>query len=212
MTAQPWTVMLVDDHAVVREGFTRWLEYSEEFRVVADASNGKDAYALLRETSVDLMVTDVSMPGMSGLETVLRVKVRYPETKIIVYSMHHHVALVRQLLSAGAHGFVSKSSPPQELLEAMRKVCAGETAVSSDILTLLTDSIDDVAARLGSLSAREFEIFQALIQGQSLESIASGLNISYKTAANTQTTIRQKLSVNNDIELVRLALQAGLIS
>ncbi len=205
-------MVLVDDHEVVRDGFARWLELSPDFCVVGQADNGKSAYNLLRDVQADLIVMDMSMPGWSGLETLHRLLGRDTRLKVVIYSMHCQAVIVRQMLAAGASGYVSKSSSPKELLDVMRQAVRGEQGLSADIHTALLQSTDAFEDRLNQLSPREFEIFQSLIAGRSLDVIANTLNISPKTAANYQTAIRQKLGVQSDIEMVRLALMAGIVN
>ncbi len=205
-------IMLVDDHAVVRAGVRRLLEQDAKFTVVAEAESGERAYQIFGEHLPDVTIIDLSMPGMGGMETIKRIVARYPTAKILVLSMHENVAFASQALKAGAKGYVTKSGLADELANAIEWVFSGQTYLGSELsnkiaLQLHSGEGDPMQA----LSAREFEIFRMLVDGVDLNKIAGTLNISLKTVANYQTTIKQKLGVNSPVEMVRLAIRCGLI-
>lgn len=205
-------VMLVDDHAIVRSGFRRLLEQRSTIEVVAEAGNGEQAYATFVSCQPDVMVLDLSMPGMSGFEVIRRVIARQPEACILVFSMHEDAALAEQALHLGARGYVTKSNAPETLSQAVVQVAAGRQFLSPDIAKAIAElrvSGDENPIKL--LSAREFEIFRMLVSGRSANDIAHLLNLSVKTIANYHTLIKQKLHVSSDVELVRLAMRHRLL-
>lgn len=206
-------VMLVDDHAVVRAGYRRLLELEPDCVVSAEAADGDAAYALLQRRDrppVDVIVLDLSMPGRSGLDLLRRIGLRWPLIRRLVFSMHDSPAMVAQALAAGADGFVTKSSAPEVLVDALRRVAAGAQRV-------LSPDIADAPAQPGArpphaaLSAREFDVLQGLLAGDGIEAIAARLHLSAKTVANLQTAVRQKLGVANAVELLRYAQAHRLI-
>ncbi len=200
-------VLLVDDHAVVRAGYRRLLELEPDCVVSAECADADSAYALLLQRQpprVDVLVLDLSMPGRSGFDLLRRIALRWPLMRRLVFSMHDSPAMVAQALAAGADGFVTKSSPPEVLVAALRRVAAGEQRV-------LSPDIADAAAQPAAqaphlaLSPREFQVLQGLLAGEALDAIAGRLHLSAKTVSNHQTLIRQKLGVGNAVELLRYA-------
>lgn len=210
---RPIKVLLVDDHAVVRSGFRRLLEQTAKIAVTAEAENGEDAYRLLTESQPDVTVMDLSMPGMGGLETMRRILARFPGARILVFSMHENAAFARQAFKAGAHGYVTKASAPEVLVTAVQAVARGERYLGPDMAhKIALDNLEGEGDPLSQLSAREFELFRLLAEGQSVEEIAGKLCISQKTVANYHTQIKQKLNIANPVELVRMAIKYRVIS
>lgn len=207
---KPLRIALVDDHAVVRAGYHRLLELEDDLVVVAEFADAESAYAALaREgpSTVDLLILDLSLPGRSGLDLLRRLSMRCPRLRVLVFTMHDGAALVGQCLRAGAAGFITKSSAPELLVDAVRRAARGEIPLSPDV----AKAVDTPAPHL-QLSTREFDILQGLIAGRGVEDIARTLNLSVKTVANYQTLIRQKLGVGNAVELLRYAREHGLMS
>jgi two-component system invasion response regulator UvrY len=207
-------VMLVDDHAVVRSGFRRFLEEFDDIRVVAEAESGEQAYrryveAMSHESMPDVLVLDISMPDTSGLALMQRLFARAPDVRVIVFSMHQDAAMAERAIDGGARGYVTKSSAPEVLVKAVREVAAGGIFLSDDIAQAMARGKD---SPLKILSTREFEIFQQLVGGRAPADIARALSLSNKTIANYHTLIKQKLGVGSDIELMRIALQQNLIA
>jgi DNA-binding NarL/FixJ family response regulator len=205
-------LMLVDDHAAVRAGFRRLLEDGGDLQVVAEHGSADAAYTALLAAparSIDVLVLDLSMPGRSGLELLRRLALRLPWLRVLVFSMHDGLAGVRQCLAAGARGYVTKSSEPELLANAVRRVARGETALSPDVAAAAAGP--GPAAAHERLSPREFDILLALLQGQALERIAAALCLSVKTVANNQALIRRKLGVANAAELLRYAREHRLV-
>ncbi|ABI58062.1 response regulator [Alkalilimnicola ehrlichii MLHE-1] len=204
----PLTLLLVDDHAVVRAGYRRLLEQASRCWQVTEADSGESAYRACARERFDVVVMDISLPGISGLETLARLQRRAPEIRVLIFSMHEEPVFAEQALSGGAAGYITKSSAPEVLVEAVQRIAAGGHYLGPDVRCRHGDA--DTAG-LQSLSAREFEIFRLLAEGCGSAEIARLLNISYKTVANYGSGIREKLALNNVAEMTRLAIRAGVI-
>jgi DNA-binding NarL/FixJ family response regulator len=205
--------MLVDDHAIVREGYRSVLQKQPGLRVVAEAADGAEAYRLFKKTEPDLVIMDLSMPGIGGVEAIRRLRQWDRGARVLVFTMHQNAAFAVQAIRAGASGYVTKMSPPEALVRAVFDVLDGRIALSPDIdhelaLSRLSDEI--VAADV--LTAREFEVLRLLLAERTAEEIADLLHISPKTVANLHYLIKSKLGVGSDIELVRLALRQGILA
>jgi two-component system, NarL family, invasion response regulator UvrY len=212
MTDDRATILLVDDHAIVREGYRSLLQKQPRLRVVAEAIDGATAYRLFKETQPDLVIMDLTMPGVGGFETIKRIRQWDPAARILVFTMHLNATYAVQAIRAGAKGYVTKSSPPEELLRAIFEVLRGRTATSADIdHELALSHVAGEAAAVEILTAREFEILRLLLAEQTTEKIAELLHVSPKTVANTRYLIKGKLGVSSDIELVRLALRQRIM-
>lgn len=205
--------MLTDDHAVVRSGLGRLLEQNDGIQIVGEAESGEQAYQTFPEIRPDVLVMDMSMPGMGGLEAMRRILNRWPQARIIMFSMHENATFAIQSMTSGALGYVAKSGHAEDLVKAVREVAQGRSFLSSDMaqkvaLQSLTGG-DNPAQKLTS---REFEVFRLLAEGMLVEEIALSLNIGHKTVANYQTSLKQKLGINSPVDLVRLALKYGVIN
>jgi DNA-binding NarL/FixJ family response regulator len=212
--SSPVRILLVDDHAVVRAGYRRFLELESGYEVVAESSSGEEAYALLqtRPQLPDIVVLDLSMPGGGGLSTLRRMKIRWPLLPVLVCSMHDNLAFALQALRAGANGYVTKGSDPAFMVIAVRRVLTGAPALSPDIEAKLDRNAgSDADLPTLGLSVREFEIFRLIAAGKSHEEIAALLNLSAKTVANNHSLIKQKLEISTDIELFQLAVGCGAV-
>lgn len=208
----PLRVALVDDHAVVRAGYRRLLELEADMAVVAEYGDAETAYsALAGGAPTDLLVLDLSMPGRSGFELLRRLAQRRPELPVLVFTMHDSAAMIEQCLAAGAAGFVTKSSAPEVLVDAVRRAARGETALSPDVAAVVATQAQQQPPHR-SLSTREFDILNQLLAGRSVDEIAQTLRLSIKTVANYQTQIRQKLGVGGAVELMHYAREHGLLS
>jgi two-component system, NarL family, invasion response regulator UvrY len=206
-------VVLVDDHAVVREGYRRLLERTDDIVVVAEASSGEEAYRVICELKPDVAVLDINLPGIGGIDVVRRVIARLPEQKILMFSMHEDTVFSSRALQAGARGYVTKSSAPEVLIEAVRLVAAGKLYISHEMAQeLAVQMLPGRENPIDALSAREFEVFRLLVAGHSLRDIAKVLCLSYKTVANYQSSIKQKLDVSNTAQVVRIALSHGFLT
>ena len=207
------SILFVDDHAIVRAGYRALFAKQPDLQIVAEAANGNDGYRLYKEYAPDVVVTDLSLPQQSGLELIGRIKQRQNNAKILVFSMHQNPAFALQACRAGALGYVSKSSAPEVLLDAIRSVNAGQHILSADIAQALAlEKLGGEVQALETLTGREFEILRLLVAGSSSEAIAQMLNISPKTVCNCHYLIKKKLGVNTDIELTRLAIKLQVIN
>jgi two-component system invasion response regulator UvrY len=211
MNASGITVLLVDDHAVVREGYRRLLERSGDITVVGEASDATQALARFSEVLPQVVVLDISMPGVSGIEVLRRLLAREPAARVLMFSMFEEAVYANRALQAGAWGYVTKASAPEVLVEAVRSVAAGERYLSADIAReLALRSVTPDAGGPDTLSAREFEVLRLIVQGLSLQEIAARLGVHPKTIANHQSIIRQKLGADNSVQLLRIAARLGL--
>ena len=210
--AKKTTILLVDDHAVVRAGVRRLLEQEPLFEVIGEAESGEKAYQIFGELKPDVMVMDLSMPGMGGLEAIRRILMRYEKAKILVLSMHEDLSFANQALKLGAKGYLTKNALADDLVKSIETVTQGDVFLSDEIAKKMAmQSISGNQDPVHELSAREFEIFRLLAEGLDIEAIASTLNISSKTVSNYQTMIKQKLNINTPIELIRYAIKVGII-
>ena len=210
--AKKTTIVLVDDHAVVRAGVRRLLEQEPLFEVIGEAESGEKAYQILAELKPDVMVMDLSMPGMGGLEAIRRILMRYEKAKILVLSMHEDLSFANQALKLGAKGYLTKNTLADDLVKSIETVTQGDVFLSDEIAKKIAmQSISGNQDPVHELSAREFEIFRLLAEGLDIDAIASTLNISSKTVSNYQTMIKQKLDINTPIELIRYAIKVGVI-
>ena len=210
--AKKTTIVLVDDHAVVRAGVRRLLEQEPLFEVIGEAESGEKAYQIFGELKPDVMVIDLSMPGMGGLESIRRILMRYEKAKILVLSMHEDLSFANQALKLGAKGYLTKNTLADDLVKSIETVTQGDVFLSDEIAKKMAmQSISGNQDPVHELSAREFEIFRLLAEGFDIDAIASTLNISSKTVSNYQTMIKQKLNINTPIELIRYAIKVGVI-
>jgi len=209
MSAEVITVLLADDHAVVRAGYKRYLELDAGIQVIGEAASGEQAYAFLSTSKVDVVVMDLSMPGQGGIESIRHILLRYPAQHLLVFTMHDNPALAVQALRAGARGYLTKSMPPERIVEAIRQVMQGEIPLSDELAAAMAAINHDNAPHL-QLAPREFEIFRLLANGHSVDEIGQRLHLGVKTVANYQSSIRQKLGVHNAIELHQYAKQHAL--
>ena len=210
--AKKITIVLVDDHAVVRAGVRRLLEQEPLFDVTGEAESGEKAYQTYGELKPDVMVMDLSMPGMGGLEAIRRILMRYERAKILVLSMHEDLSFANQALKLGAKGYLLKNALGEDLVKSIKEVAEGNVFLSDDIARKMAmQSISGDRDPIHELSAREFEIFRLLAEGLEIDAIALKLNISSKTVSNYQTMIKQKLDINTPVELIRYAIKVGII-
>jgi DNA-binding NarL/FixJ family response regulator len=197
---------------VVRAGVRRLLEQEPLFEVIGEAESGEKAYQIFGELKPDVMVMDLSMPGMGGLESIRRILMRYEKAKILVLSMHEDLSFANQALKLGAKGYLIKNALADDLVKSIEIVSNGEVFLSTEIAKKMAmQSISGNQDPVHELSAREFEIFRLLAEGLDIDAIASTLNISSKTVSNYQTMIKQKLDINTPIELIRYAIKVGVI-
>ena len=201
------TILLVDDHALVRAGLKRLLAPLGDDNIL-EAANGKDALAILRTRKLSLIVLDLNLPGLGGLE-LLRRMIQTGAGPILVLSMHAEPLYAKRALDVGAAGYMTKNASPDELLAAVRRVTAGGRYVEAELAQALAAPTAG-AGSLDNLTARDLEIMRLLAKGASLAEIARALGVGYKTVANNASQIKSKLGVSRTADLVRMAIETGV--
>lgn len=206
-------ILLADDHSIVRAGLRRIIEDSGEMAVIAEASDGREAIQRTHETMPDVAVIDVSMPGLDGLEVISQLRNYYPKLPILVLTMHEEEQYVVRAICAGAMGYITKRSAPEQLVKAIAKVYAGGRYLSDAAAELLAVGVAKGAGRslLDSLSNREIQVLRRLALGQTSREIAEAYNISTKTVDTYRFRLLKKLNLRNNADLSRFAIQNGLI-
>lgn len=206
-------ILLVDDHAIVRAGFKLLLSNHEEIEVMAEAERGEQAIQQYLELQPDMIVMDLSMPGIGGLETIRRIVKREPAARILVFSVHHEQVFVNRAISAGARGYITKNTAPDILPEAIMAIMEDRTYIETGLLQASEAEMQyDYHRIIEAFSTREFDIFKLLAQGQSTQKIATELCLGYKTVANYVTKIKKKLHVETLSELMQIAIASGITS
>lgn len=212
-------VILVDDHAVVRAGFRMLLATEDTIEVIAEAERGEQACQLYLEKQPDVMVLDLSMPGIGGLECIRRICTRDSNAKILVFSVHNERVYVDRAIKAGAKGYITKHAHPEILITAIQKIVEGKVYIEQDLIShdnafsneSQETSNTDYKTIIESLSAREFDVFLLLAKGLTAHKIADELCLGYKTVANYGTQIRSKLRVSSVAELAHIAIGLGVM-
>jgi two-component system invasion response regulator UvrY len=206
------TVLLVDDHAVVREGYRRLLERSPSIRVVGEAGDAQSAYLAFVQHQPHVTVMDISLPGASGIDALRRIRVRDPEACVLMFSMYEDPVFAARALQAGARGYVTKASAPDVLVEAVLTIARGRPYIASSIAQeLALHKVTDEPSTNG-LSAREFEVLRMLVAGHTVAEIAHNLGVSSKTVANHQSILRHKLGAGTAVQLLQAAARLGIVN
>jgi DNA-binding NarL/FixJ family response regulator len=209
------TVLLADDHAIVRQGLRRLLEDCRDIAIIGEASNGQEALRLIRQAQPDVVVMDLSMPGLDGIETTKQIVGEGLKTRVVILTMHATEEYAARLLQAGAHGFVGKDAFGEEVVEAIRKVANGECYIPpmlSQNLPKRYARIQGDASPLQSLSDRELQVLKHLAEGKASREIAEELHLSVKTIETYRARLSTKLDLKTTAELVRFALRCGVIA
>jgi len=205
-------ILIVDDHAVVRQGYASLLSTMLSPCEVKEAGNGDQAYSMCLEESLDVLIMDVNMSGISGIEAARRILQRFPDINILFFSMYDEVPVVTQALDTGARGYITKSCTPDILIEAVKKVATGQLYVEHELAMRLAVSRPEQSdQRLRDMTQREFEIFVMLARGLSVKDISDELCISNKTVSNYTAILKSKLNIGSTAELVHLAIETGLV-
>lgn len=211
MNTDAVTVLLVDDHAVVREGYRRLLERSSSIRVIGEACDAQSAYQTFTEQHPQVTVMDIALPGASGIEALRRIRGRDPSAQVLMFSMYEDPVFALRALQAGARGYVTKASAPDVLVEAVLTVARGRSYISPEIAQALAlRSVTPVGDLSSQLSPREFEVLRLLVAGMPLRDIARQLALTPKTVANHQSILRQKLGAENALQLLQVATRMGI--
>lgn len=206
------SVLLVDDHTVVRSGFRRLLEHGGKAKVVGEAGDGEEAYRLYTRLAPEVVVMDISLPGMTGLEATRRICTRDPEARVLMLSVHDNPLFAQRAIEAGALGYITKASDSAVLEEALATVFRRRRFLGPDIAQgYIEHSAAGEDGPLERLSEREFAIFQLVVAGLPTPRIAEKLHVSSKTVSNNLTSIKQKLKAETTVDLVRLAMRYGIV-
>ena len=208
-------ILLADDHAIMRSGLKGILARVPEFELLAEASNGSEVLDILCQKNQshempDLLLTDLSMPGISGPELIERVKSLFPKLPVLVLTMFNEAQMVTRIIKAGADGYVTKDSPPEELIEAVRKVASGGKYIERKLAEQMLFNNASTETLHSKLSSRELEVLRLLLQGRSVNHIAEQLFISNKTVSTHKAHLLEKMGMNSMTELVRYSVQHDL--
>lgn len=205
-------VMLVDDHAVVRMGFKMLLETALDIKVVAEAENGETAIKAYVEHKPNVVVMDITMPGMGGLEAIDRILAKDSSAKILVLSAHEDSVHPKRVLNAGAMGYLTKRSAAEELIKAIHMVAAGKKYIEAGVAQQMAiQQLSGTQSPVDVLSEREFEVFMSLAKGKTTNEIAESLFLSPRTVGTHLYNIKQKLNANNSAEIALIAMRSGLL-
>jgi DNA-binding NarL/FixJ family response regulator len=211
----PVSVMLADDHAVVRDGLRALLEGGNDMQVVAVAGNGREAVAEALRLRPDIVIMDIAMPELDGVEATRRIVERLPDTRVLILSMYLSAEHIYRALQAGAQGYVLKESAGEEVVDAIRALRAGKRYLSHRITeTVIDDYLREGTnvSPLDSLSLRERDVLQLVVEGRTNAAIAQALSLSPKTVETYRARIMKKLKVKDTVELVKFSMRHGLIS
>lgn len=211
----PITVLIADDHAVVRDGLLALLAKADDMQVVGVAGNGRDVIELAQRTHPDVVVMDIGMPELDGVEATRRLRETHPQSRVLILSMHLSSEHVVRALRAGANGYVVKESAGEEVVEAIRAVSSGRRYLSHQISELMIDDFlrDGVqVSPLDRLSLRESEVLKLVVEGHTSAAIAERLALSVKTVETYRARIMRKLGVKDTVALVKFAMRHGIVS
>ncbi|EGQ7940063.1 response regulator transcription factor [Vibrio vulnificus] len=209
---KPIRVVIVDDHQVVLDGFMARLEMEPEIEVVGTASNGLEALDVVKQHKPDVVLMDISMPILNGIEATRMIKAEWPEAKILMLTMHDNREYIMKVMQEGAVGYMLKEISAEKMVQAIKTVNQGSTYFCESVTqTLFTQEIVPVAQRPNPLSRREEAVLRLVAQGHSSKKIATLLEISYRTVETHRHNIKHKLDLNSTAELAKYALEQGLI-
>lgn|SRR5512139_194045 len=205
-------ILLADDHAIVRNGLKQIIAGASDLQVIGEAASGPEVLELARKTPPDLLLLDMTMPGISGADLIRRLRADHPNVPILVLSMHNEAQVVSRALKAGASGYVTKDSDQEILLAGIRKVAAGSRYIDPALVDAMVfdgTAADDTAPH-AALTERELQVLEMLASGQSLTAIADSLHLSAKTISAHKAHLMQKLGIDNNADLMRYAIRHGL--
>ena len=207
-------IVIADDHAIVREGLKRIVSAAPGLEVAGEASDGAQLMQLVRNLEFELLTLDLSMPGRSGIELIKLVRAERPKLRILVLSMHQEMQYAVRAIKAGANGYLTKESAPEQLVQAIRRIAGGGAFVTPEVAEQLAMGAMPGAQEQApheALSNREFEVLRLFAQGMALTEIGQALKVSVKTVSTHKTNLMHKLGLNNASELVRYALKHGIV-
>ncbi|OQX72312.1 MAG: hypothetical protein B6D61_14115 [Bacteroidetes bacterium 4484_249] len=211
-------VLITDDHQIIIDGLKSLLEDKEQIEVIAEASNGKEALDILNLLQVDVVLMDIDMPVMNGIEATKQIKAEYPETKVIILSMYKESGLIKTLIQIGADGYLLKNSDKDELVDAITRVASGQQYFSPDVTMSLLNKTSEKQSqfqpdkRVSELTQREIEILKLITEGLSNKEIGDKLFISHRTVDSHRTNLMKKIGVNNIAGLIRFAIKTGFVN
>jgi DNA-binding NarL/FixJ family response regulator len=215
---KPITILLADDHTIVRQGLAKVLEAEPSFSIVGEARDGREAVSRVDQLNPDVVIMDISMPLLNGIEATRQIKKAHPRTKIIILSMHSQNRFVSELLTLGASGYLLKDSEGTDVINAVNAVVKGDTYLSPSISRLIIEDYVSLKRTkssreelYGSLSDREREVFQMIAEGRSTKEIAEILCVSVSTIKTHRANILEKLQMDNLAQLIQLAIEFGLV-
>ncbi len=212
---KPIKVLLTDDHQIILDGLQSLLKYTDEITVIAEANNGHEALRVLELYQPDVVLMDIDMPVMNGIEALKEIRLRFPLVKVIILSMHCETGMVKSLMNLGAQGYLLKSCSQEELFSAIRKVATGQSYFSPDVtLSLLRSKSGELATKedlSGVLTDRELEILKLIVAGFSNREVGEKLFISHRTVDTHRTNVMKKLNVSNIAGLISLAIKNRIV-
>jgi DNA-binding NarL/FixJ family response regulator len=211
-------ILVVDDHTILRDGICALLTLASDMEVVGEAANGREALEKVKELEPDVVIMDIAMPLLGGLETTRRMRKEFPETKVLALTQYADKEYVFPVIEAGAHGFISKTAASSELALGIRSVYRGESFLSPSVAKLLVENFQQ-AGNLqqrrdpyDQLTGRERDVLKLLVEGHTTQEIADILVISPKTVEGYKTSLMDKLDIHNRVDLVKYALRKGIIT
>ncbi len=207
--------LLVDDHELVRTGFRRILEAASDIEVIGEAATGEEAIAQVRHAEPDVVLMDLNMPGIGGIEATRRIRASYPKVQVIAVTVHSDTPFPTQLHEAGALGYLTKGCPADEMLAAVRTVAKGKPYVAREVshkMVLAQMNGDNAASPFAQLAQREIQVMMLIIEGRTTQEISDALRLSPKTVSTYRCRLHEKLGVETDVELTHLAIRYGLMA
>jgi DNA-binding NarL/FixJ family response regulator len=203
-------ILIADDHAVVREGFRKMVENDPDLKVVAEAENGVEALQMVRSKNIDVVILDMSMPEMSGLDCLKQIKSEFPDLPVLVFSMHPEEQYEQRVLQAGASGYLTKRTKPLEVLDAIKAVAAGKKLMSEELKERVIKGKGKLEEPHLKLSDREFEVMKLSAKGLRAKEIGAILNISEKTVTTYRTRVLNKLGLKSNSDIVRYCIEHNI--
>ncbi|WP_333873017.1 response regulator transcription factor [Methylobacter sp.] len=205
-------LLIVDDHELMREGLKQLFDDEEDLMVCAEAGSGEEALAILQDEKFDLILLDISIPGIHGVELIKKIKEQLNSPPILVLSMYNESQIAKRKLKAGASGYITKDSSPKDLLEAIRKVAAGGRFITAEIAEKIAFEVSSATPLVPHelLSARELVILRMLAQGRKVNEIAHDLDISSKTVSTHKVRLMQKMHIDSDVKLIQYTIAHGM--
>jgi len=217
MPTESIKILVVDDHTIVRQGLAQLLEEKPDLNVIGQATNGREAVDLAKELKPDVVIMDIAMPRMNGIEAAKRIYKNLPKTKIIILSMYSHEHYIHELLETGVSGYLLKDSSGRDIIKAIHAAMNNETYLSPSISKMLVDSYlspkkeSSTVERYKQLSNREREVFQLIAEGHSTRRIAEILYVSISTIKSHRAKIMEKLRIDSPVKLVHIAIKLGIV-